>query len=184
MAASHRAAKLEASSLQTPENPSVGAQVAQNEREDPSEALAAAAAAALEEEEGDEEEKAVLPALAGVMQGRDGGWGWVSAGRGLRAGLRPRWAKRQARKWAALSISALPSKPGPPGFSLLPWKITQNGSVGKSFNFQRKDCKNFLESISGEYKVQKFTPFASASVGSSCCFFLFNLGKTDVPHSG
>ncbi|KAI5770808.1 FAM161A-like protein [Gulo gulo luscus] len=63
MAASHRAAKLEASSLQTPENPSIGAQVAQNEREDPSEALAAAAAA-LEEEEGDEEKKAVLPALA------------------------------------------------------------------------------------------------------------------------
>ncbi|XP_032729723.1 protein FAM161A isoform X2 [Lontra canadensis] len=66
MAASHGAAKLEASSLQTPENPSIGAQVAQNEREDPSEALAAAAAAALEEEEGDEEEKAVLPALAGA----------------------------------------------------------------------------------------------------------------------
>ncbi|XP_022360104.1 protein FAM161A isoform X1 [Enhydra lutris kenyoni] len=65
MAASPRAAKLEASSLQTPENPSIGAQVAQNEREDPSEALVAAAAA-LEEEEGDEEEKAVLPAPAGA----------------------------------------------------------------------------------------------------------------------
>lgn len=132
MAALHRAAKLETPSLQTPENPSVGAQVAQNEREDPSEALETAAAA-LEEEEGDEEEKAVLPALAGVMQGQDGGWGWVSAGRGLRAGLRPRWAERQAGKWAVLFISALPSKPGPPGFSLPPWKITQNGSVGKSF---------------------------------------------------
>uniref|UniRef100_U6CS01 Protein FAM161A n=1 Tax=Neovison vison TaxID=452646 RepID=U6CS01_NEOVI len=66
MAALHRAAKLETPSLQTPENPSVGAQVAQNEREDPSEALETAAAAALEEEEGDEEEKAVLPALAGA----------------------------------------------------------------------------------------------------------------------
>ncbi|XP_045740879.1 protein FAM161A isoform X5 [Mirounga angustirostris] len=66
MAASHRAAKLEASSLQTPENPSTGAQIAQYEREDPLEALAAGAvAAALEQEEEDEEkEKAVLRARA------------------------------------------------------------------------------------------------------------------------
>nr|XP_025724497.1 protein FAM161A-like isoform X2 [Callorhinus ursinus] len=63
MAASHRAAKLEASSLQTPENPSTGAQVAQYEREDPLEALAAGAAAATLEEE-EEEKKAVLPARA------------------------------------------------------------------------------------------------------------------------
>ncbi|KAF3826740.1 hypothetical protein GH733_009265 [Mirounga leonina] len=66
MAASHRAAKLEASSLQTPEDPSTGAQIAQYEREDPLEALAAGAvAAALEQEEEDEEkEKAVLRARA------------------------------------------------------------------------------------------------------------------------
>ncbi|XP_027480122.1 protein FAM161A isoform X2 [Zalophus californianus] len=63
MAASHRAAKLEASSLQTPENPSTGAQVAQYEREDLLEALAAGAAAATLEEE-EEEKKAVLPARA------------------------------------------------------------------------------------------------------------------------
>ncbi|XP_004397779.1 PREDICTED: protein FAM161A isoform X2 [Odobenus rosmarus divergens] len=64
MAASHRAAKLEASSLQTPENPSTGAQGAQYEREDPLEALAAGAAAATLEEEEEEEKKAVLPARA------------------------------------------------------------------------------------------------------------------------
>ena len=111
MAASHRAAKLEACSLQTPENPSTGAQVAQYEREDPSEALAAAALGEEEEDEG--KEKAALPALARVMQGRDGGRGWVSAGRWPRAGLRPGGAEGPAGKRGALSSSALPSKPGP-----------------------------------------------------------------------
>lgn len=135
MAASHRAAKLEASSLQTPENPSTGAQVAQYEREDPLEALAAGAvAAALEEEEEDEEkEKAVLPARARVMQGRVVGWGWVSAGCWLRAGPRPRWAEGPAGKRGALSSSSLPSKPGPP--PLCPTEEPQNRGVGKSFNF-------------------------------------------------
>ncbi|XP_066234290.1 protein FAM161A isoform X2 [Saccopteryx leptura] len=67
MAASHRAAKLAASSLQTPVNPNTGARVAQYEREDPLEDLAAAAAvaAAFEEEEEEEEEpKAVQRARA------------------------------------------------------------------------------------------------------------------------
>ncbi|XP_008581767.1 PREDICTED: protein FAM161A isoform X2 [Galeopterus variegatus] len=57
MAASHRAAKLVSSSLQTPVNPSTGARVAQYEREDPLAALAAAAAA-LEEEEKEVEQPA------------------------------------------------------------------------------------------------------------------------------
>ncbi|XP_036852523.1 protein FAM161A isoform X3 [Manis javanica] len=58
MAASHRAAKLAASCLQIPINPSTGVRVAQCEREDPLEALAAAAAtAALEEEEEEEPEE-------------------------------------------------------------------------------------------------------------------------------
>uniref|UniRef100_A0A8C8WBJ8 Uncharacterized protein n=1 Tax=Panthera leo TaxID=9689 RepID=A0A8C8WBJ8_PANLE len=59
MAASHRAAKLAASSLQTPVNPSTGAQVAQYEREEPLEALGTEA---VEEEKDEEEEKAVRPA--------------------------------------------------------------------------------------------------------------------------
>ncbi|XP_039742974.1 protein FAM161A isoform X1 [Pteropus medius] len=61
MAASHRAAKLAASSLQIPVDPITGARVAQYEREDPLEALAAAAA--LEEEE-EKQEAAVRPARA------------------------------------------------------------------------------------------------------------------------
>ncbi|XP_042837406.1 protein FAM161A isoform X7 [Panthera tigris] len=61
MAASHRAAKLAASSLQTPVNPSTGAQVAQYEREEPLEALGTEA---VEEEKDEEEEKAVRPARA------------------------------------------------------------------------------------------------------------------------
>ncbi|XP_043459407.1 protein FAM161A isoform X2 [Prionailurus bengalensis] len=61
MAASHPAAKLAASSLQTPVNPSTGAQVAQYEREEPLEALGAEA---VEEEKDEEEEKAVRPARA------------------------------------------------------------------------------------------------------------------------
>lgn len=64
MAASHRAAKLAASSLQIPVDPITGARVAQYEREDPLEALAAAAA--LEEEE-EKQEAAVRPARAPVM---------------------------------------------------------------------------------------------------------------------
>ncbi|XP_029088288.1 protein FAM161A isoform X3 [Monodon monoceros] len=59
MAASHRAAKLAASSLQTPVNPSTGARVTHYERKDPVESLSAAAAA-LEEEEEEEEEAAGL----------------------------------------------------------------------------------------------------------------------------
>ncbi|XP_025788190.1 protein FAM161A isoform X2 [Puma concolor] len=61
MAASHRAATLAASSLQTPVNPSTGAQVAQYEREEPLEALGAEA---VEEEKDEEEEKEVRPARA------------------------------------------------------------------------------------------------------------------------
>ncbi|XP_006909627.1 protein FAM161A isoform X2 [Pteropus alecto] len=61
MAASHRAAKLAASSLQIPVDPITGARVAQYEREDPLEALAAAAV--LEEEE-EKQEAAVRPARA------------------------------------------------------------------------------------------------------------------------
>ncbi|XP_047708432.1 protein FAM161A isoform X3 [Prionailurus viverrinus] len=61
MAASHPAAKLAASSLQTPVNPSTGAQVAQYEREEPLEALGVEA---VEEEKDEEEEKAVRPARA------------------------------------------------------------------------------------------------------------------------
>ncbi|XP_068420939.1 protein FAM161A isoform X1 [Eschrichtius robustus] len=57
MAASHRAAKVAASSLQTPVNPSTGARVTHYERKDPVESLSAAAAAALEEEEEEKEEK-------------------------------------------------------------------------------------------------------------------------------
>uniref|UniRef100_A0A2K5HFF4 Protein FAM161A n=1 Tax=Colobus angolensis palliatus TaxID=336983 RepID=A0A2K5HFF4_COLAP len=57
MAASHRAAKLVASSLQTPVNPITRARVAQYEREDPLQALAAAEAI-LEDEE---EEKVAQP---------------------------------------------------------------------------------------------------------------------------
>ncbi|XP_026340860.2 protein FAM161A isoform X2 [Ursus arctos] len=64
MAASHRAAELEASSLEILKHPSTGAQVAQYKREDNLEALAVAAAVALEEEEEEDGEKAVLPALA------------------------------------------------------------------------------------------------------------------------
>lgn len=67
MAASHPAAKLESSSLQSPVNPNTRAQVAQYQREDPLEILAAAAAAAAleeEEEERDEQEAAVWPARA------------------------------------------------------------------------------------------------------------------------
>ncbi|XP_023084106.1 protein FAM161A isoform X2 [Piliocolobus tephrosceles] len=60
MAASHRAAKLVASSLQTPVNPITRARVAQYEREDPLQALAAAEAI-LEDEE---EEKVAQPAEA------------------------------------------------------------------------------------------------------------------------
>ncbi|XP_033095055.1 protein FAM161A isoform X4 [Trachypithecus francoisi] len=60
MAASHRAAKLVASSLQTPVNPITRARVAQYEREDPLQALAAAKAI-LEDEE---EEKVAQPAEA------------------------------------------------------------------------------------------------------------------------
>lgn len=63
MAASHRAAKLAASSLQIPVDPITGARVAQYEREGPLEALAAAA---LEEEE-EKQEAAVRPARAPVM---------------------------------------------------------------------------------------------------------------------
>ncbi|XP_067561045.1 protein FAM161A isoform X2 [Pseudorca crassidens] len=59
MAASHRAAKLAASSLQTPVNPSTGARVTHYERKDPVESLSAAAAA-LEETEEEEEEAAGL----------------------------------------------------------------------------------------------------------------------------
>ncbi|XP_060025597.1 protein FAM161A isoform X2 [Lagenorhynchus albirostris] len=59
MAASHRAAKLAASSLQTPVNPSTGARVTRYERKDPVESLSAAAAA-LEETEEEEEEAAGL----------------------------------------------------------------------------------------------------------------------------
>ncbi|TKC36268.1 hypothetical protein EI555_000808 [Monodon monoceros] len=59
MAASHGAAKLAASSLQTPVNPSTGARVTHYERKDPVESLSAAAAA-LEEEEEEEEEAAGL----------------------------------------------------------------------------------------------------------------------------
>ncbi|XP_073647441.1 protein FAM161A isoform X1 [Tursiops truncatus] len=59
MAASHRAAKLAASSLQTPVNPSTGARVTHYERKDPVESLSAAAAA-LEETEEEEEEAAEL----------------------------------------------------------------------------------------------------------------------------
>lgn len=73
MAASHRAAKLAASSLQTPVNPSTGARVTHYERKDPVESLSAAAAA-LEETEEEEEEAAGL-ARAPVMQGREVGWG-------------------------------------------------------------------------------------------------------------
>ncbi|XP_059973352.1 protein FAM161A isoform X2 [Mesoplodon densirostris] len=51
MAASHRAAKLAASSLQAPVNPSTGARVTHYERKDPVESLSAAAAALEEEEE-------------------------------------------------------------------------------------------------------------------------------------
>nr|XP_011711658.1 protein FAM161A isoform X2 [Macaca nemestrina] len=51
MAASHRAAKLVASSLQTPVNPITRARVAQYEREDPLQALAAAEAILEDEEE-------------------------------------------------------------------------------------------------------------------------------------
>ncbi|XP_007464197.1 PREDICTED: protein FAM161A isoform X2 [Lipotes vexillifer] len=51
MAASHRAAKLAASSLQTPVNPSTGARVTHYERKDPVESLSAAAATLEEEEE-------------------------------------------------------------------------------------------------------------------------------------
>ncbi|KAM5249976.1 protein FAM161A isoform 2-T2 [Hipposideros larvatus] len=68
MAASHPAAKLESSSLQTPVNPNTTAQVAQYQREDPLETLAAAAAALEEEEEEaeeqEEQEEAVRPARA------------------------------------------------------------------------------------------------------------------------
>uniref|UniRef100_A0A2K6L619 Protein FAM161A n=1 Tax=Rhinopithecus bieti TaxID=61621 RepID=A0A2K6L619_RHIBE len=60
MAASHRAAKLVASSLQTPVNPITRARVPQYEREDPLQALAAAKAI-LEDEE---EEKVAQPAEA------------------------------------------------------------------------------------------------------------------------
>lgn len=87
MAASHRAAKLAASCLQIPINPSTGVRVAQCEREDPLEALAAAAAtAALEEEEEEEPEEeeergALWSARARVMRGRDVGCGWASPGR-------------------------------------------------------------------------------------------------------
>ncbi|XP_058935241.1 protein FAM161A isoform X2 [Kogia breviceps] len=56
MAASHRAAKLAANSLQTPVNPSTGARVTHYERKDPIQSLSAAAAA-LEEEEEEQEEK-------------------------------------------------------------------------------------------------------------------------------
>ncbi|XP_023989366.1 protein FAM161A isoform X1 [Physeter macrocephalus] len=56
MAASHQAAKLAASSLQTPVNPSTGARVTHYERKDPIQSLSAAAAA-LEEEEEEKEEK-------------------------------------------------------------------------------------------------------------------------------
>uniref|UniRef100_A0A8C9CCT6 Protein FAM161A n=2 Tax=Phocoena sinus TaxID=42100 RepID=A0A8C9CCT6_PHOSS len=59
MAASHGAAKLAASSLPTPVNPSTGARVTHYERKDPVESLSAAAAA-LEEEEEEEEEAAGL----------------------------------------------------------------------------------------------------------------------------
>ncbi|XP_068837110.1 protein FAM161A [Capricornis sumatraensis] len=63
MAASHRAAKLAASSLQTPVNPNTGARVAQYERKDPLNSLSVAAAA-MEEEEEEEEEKEAAARLA------------------------------------------------------------------------------------------------------------------------
>lgn len=111
MAASHRAAELEASSLEILKHPSTGAQVAQYKREDNLEALAVAAAVALEEEEEEEDgEKAVLPALARVMQGRDVGWGWVSAGRWLRAGPRPCWAEAPPGKRARCPVQVLPTQ--------------------------------------------------------------------------
>lgn len=81
MAASHRAAKLVASSLQTPVNPITRARVAQYEREDPLQALAAAEAI-LEDEE---EEKVAQSAEASVILGRDVGWDLARAGCWLRA---------------------------------------------------------------------------------------------------
>lgn len=113
MADSHGAAELAASSLEILKNPSTGAPVAQYKREDNLEALAVAVAAAValeEEEEEDGEEKAVLPALARVMQGRDVGWGWVSAGCRLRAGPRPRWAEAPAGKRARCPVQLLPTQ--------------------------------------------------------------------------
>lgn len=78
MAASHRAAKLAARSLQTPVNPNTGARVAQYERKDPLNSLSAAAAAMEEEEEEEEEKEAAARlARAPVMQGRAVGWGWA-----------------------------------------------------------------------------------------------------------
>lgn len=79
MAASHRAAKLAASSLQTPVNPNTRARVAQYERKDPLNSLSAAAAAMEEEEEEEEKEAAARLARAPVMQGREVGWGWALA---------------------------------------------------------------------------------------------------------
>ena len=110
MAASHPAAKLAASSLQTPVNPSTGAQVTQYEREEPLEALGAEA---VEEEKDEEEEKAVRPARARVMRGRE----VAGAGRPPGAGggwLAFRQGEGQAGKRGALSSSSLHSKSGPP----------------------------------------------------------------------
>lgn len=86
---------MAASRLQSPVNPSTGGQVAQYQREEPQEALGAAA---VEEEKGEQDEKAVRPARARVMRGRDvagaghppaagGGWSVFRQGEG-RAGKR------------------------------------------------------------------------------------------------
>lgn len=81
-AAMHRAAKLAASSLQTPVTPNTGARVAQYERKDPLNSLSAAAAAMEEEEEEEEKEAAARLARAPVMQGREVGWGWAPGAMG------------------------------------------------------------------------------------------------------